>query len=148
MMDAIVEPGVEEVTFMTAGRVGKTTILENILGYYIDYDPSPILIIQPTDLKARRFSKLNLGPMIRDNAALARRVAAPNSRDAAHEILYKAFEGGHIVVGGANAPTSLSAYSMRIVLFDPPHDTLPIRIWGYIILQKINFNGGVTAAVV
>jgi phage terminase large subunit GpA-like protein len=118
MMDAVNEIGVEEITYMTSTRSGKTTNLENIVGYFIDYDPSPILYILPDVTLAKRWSKLNLSPMVRDNPVLRERVADEKSRSGENEILYKAFMGGHIVMGGANSPASLSMYSMRVVLFD------------------------------
>lgn len=124
MMDAANEPGVEEITFMTAARMGKTTVLENIMGYFIDHDASPMLFIEPTDKMARNWSKLNLGPMIRDNDCLRNKVAEARTRDSKHEILLKTFPGGHLIIGGANAPTSLSAYSVRLVGFDEV-DTFP-----------------------
>ncbi|MHB1051344.1 MAG: phage terminase large subunit family protein [Bacteroidota bacterium] len=118
MMDATNEIGVEEVTYMTSTRSGKTTGLENVVGYFVDYDPSPLLYILPNEGLARRWSKLNLAPMVRDNPTLQEKVADEKSRSGDNEILYKAFYGGHIVIGGANAPASLSMYSMRVVLFD------------------------------
>jgi len=118
MMDAILEPGIEEVTFMTAARGGKTTVMENILGYYIHYDPSPILIVEETDKKAKSFSKINLQPMLNDNEHLRTRFADEKSRNADSEILFKSFLGGYLVIGGANTPTTFSAYSMRIVVFE------------------------------
>lgn len=118
MMDAVTDPAIEEVTFMTAARMGKTTVIENVIGYFIDYDASPILLILPTDKLAENWSKVNLGPMIRDNECLRSKVAEARSRDSSNKILFKSFPGGHLVMGGANAPTSLSMYSMRLVEFD------------------------------
>lgn len=117
-MDAVLDPAIEEVTFMVASRLGKTTVEENILSYFVDYDPSPIQIIFPTEQLAKRFSKINLAPMIRDNPHLTERFADSKSRSDDNEILYKAFRGGHVVLAGANSPASLSMYSMRLVMFD------------------------------
>ena len=39
MMDALAERGIEKVVFMTSAQVGKTSILENIIGYFIAHDP-------------------------------------------------------------------------------------------------------------
>jgi phage terminase large subunit GpA-like protein len=125
MMDAANELGMQEITFMTAARMGKTLVVENILGYFIDYDPSPILLIDPTLAKGKAWSKLNLGPMIRDNPCLQNKVAEAKTRDSKHEILFKTFPGGHIVIGGANSPGSLSSYSMRIVAFDETDEYPP-----------------------
>ena len=103
---------------MTCARGGKTTVMENILGYFIHYDPSPILIIEETDKKAKSFSKINFQPMINDNPHLKSRFSSEKSHNADSEILFKSFLGGYIVIGGANTPTTFSAYSMRIVVFE------------------------------
>jgi len=118
MMDAILEPGVEDVTLMLASRLGKTTCIENVIGYFVDYDPAPMLLINETDKKARSFSKISLQPMINDNPHLTDKFAKERTRDSDNEILLKSFRGGHLVLGGANAPTSFSSYNMRIVMFD------------------------------
>ena len=127
MQDAILEPGIEEVTFMTAARLGKTTVLENILGYFVDYDPAPILMIHESDKKAKSWSKINLQPMINDNPHLKVKFAEEKSRNSDSEILYKSFQGGHLVIGGANTPTSFSSYSMRIVMFEEI-DRYPVTV--------------------
>ena len=80
MMDAILDPRIEEVTLMTCARVGKTTVIENVFGYFVDYDPSSMLMVQPSDRKAENFSKLNLGPMIRDNECLRLKFASRSRR--------------------------------------------------------------------
>src|SRR5690554_4212173 len=48
IMDEINNPEVETIVLMTSAQVGKTEILLNTIGYHIDYDPSPIMVMQPT----------------------------------------------------------------------------------------------------
>lgn len=48
IMDAVNDPLVEEIVIMSSAQVGKTELLLNIIGYYIDYDPAPMLVVQPT----------------------------------------------------------------------------------------------------
>ena len=48
IMDAISDPSIEEVIIMSGSQIGKTEMLLNAIGYYIAYDPAPILLIQPT----------------------------------------------------------------------------------------------------
>ena len=55
MMRAVSDPNVRRVVFMTSSQVGKTTILENIIGYFIHYELSPILMVQPTLIMAQAF---------------------------------------------------------------------------------------------
>ncbi len=45
-MNAVSNPLTERVVIMTAAQVGKSEILLNVVGYFIDQEPSPILLIQ------------------------------------------------------------------------------------------------------
>src|SRR5689334_535571 len=47
IMDAVVDPKVHTIAVMTSAQVGKTSCLENILGYFMVYDPCPVLLLQP-----------------------------------------------------------------------------------------------------
>jgi len=37
-MDAVVNPNIEKVVAMTSSQIGKSEVLLNIMGYYIDVD--------------------------------------------------------------------------------------------------------------
>jgi phage terminase large subunit GpA-like protein len=118
MMDAVNETGVREVVFMTSAQIGKTEILNNILGYFVHQDPSPILFIQPTLEMAEAWSKDRLAPMIRDTDALTELFKDPKSRNSDNTLLHKKFAGGHLTMAGANSPSSLASRPIRIVLLD------------------------------
>ncbi|MED3732542.1 phage terminase large subunit family protein [Geobacillus stearothermophilus] len=118
IMDAINDPAVETVVVMTSAQVGKTEILLNIIGYHIDYDPAPIMVMQPTLQMAQAFSKDRLAPMLRDTPALRGKVADARSRDSGNTVLHKTFPGGHITMVGANSPSGLASRPIRILLAD------------------------------
>jgi phage terminase large subunit GpA-like protein len=118
IMDAINDPEVDTIVIMSSAQVGKTEILLNAIGYYIDYDPSPILVIQPTVEMAKTFSKDRLAPMLRDTPALRGKVADARSRDSGNTVLHKVFPGGHITMVGANSPSGLASRPIRILLAD------------------------------
>jgi phage terminase large subunit GpA-like protein len=118
MMDAICDPAVHTVVIMTSAQVGKTEIINNIIAYFIDQDPSPILLLQPTLQMAQAWSKDRLAPMIRDTPALTGKVADPKARDSGNTILHKMFTGGHLTMAGANSPASLASRPIRILLCD------------------------------
>ena len=48
-MDAISDGGVESVVVMSSSQVGKSEALNNCVGYYIDQDPAPIMVVMPTE---------------------------------------------------------------------------------------------------
>jgi len=118
IMDAFSEPGVEEVVMMSSAQVGKTLILKAIIGYYIDLDPSPILMVQPTIEMGETFSKDRLAPMIRDTRVLTGKVRDARSRDSGNTILKKHFPGGHLAIAGANSAASLASRPIRVLLCD------------------------------
>ena len=49
IMDAVCDMRVQKVVIMSAAQIGKTdALILNPIGYYMHYDPSPIMVIQPT----------------------------------------------------------------------------------------------------
>jgi phage terminase large subunit GpA-like protein len=117
-MDAFNDPKIEMVTLMTSSQIGKTEIVNNIIGYYIEHDPAPLLLIMPTLEMAMAWSKDRFAPMLRDTPSLKGKVTDAKAKDSGNTILHKIFPGGHITVAGANSPASLASRPVRIVLFD------------------------------
>lgn len=117
-MDAVSDPSVHDVVIKSSAQVGKTLILKAIIGYHVDQDPAPILLLQPTLEMAEAFSKDRLSPMVRDTPVLRGKIADPKSRDSGNTLLHKRFPGGHITLAGANSPASLASRPIRIVLGD------------------------------
>ena len=117
-MDALNEPDVETVVIMSSAQVGKTEIINNLVGYHIDQDPAPMLLLQPTIDMCHAWSKDRLAPMIRDTHCLTEKIELNNRRNSANTLLHKTFPGGHITMAGANSPASLASRPIRIVLCD------------------------------
>jgi len=117
-MDAVNDPSVHTVVVMKSAQIGWTEIIGNVIGYYIDHDPCPILLIQPTLEMAQAWSKDRFAPMLRDTPCLRGKVKDPRSRDSDNTILHKQFPGGHITIAGANSPAGLASRPIRIVLCD------------------------------
>jgi phage terminase large subunit GpA-like protein len=117
-MDALSDPTIEQTVLMASAQVGKTLILKAVIGYYIDQDPSPILIVQPTLEIGESFSKDRLAPMVRDTPRLRGKIADPKARNSGNTILHKIFAGGHLTIAGSNSPASLASRPIRVALFD------------------------------
>ena len=96
----------------------NTETLLNIIGYYVDQDPSPILMILPTLEIGEAFSKDRLAPMIRDSPCLTEKVHEVKAKDTANTIKHKNFPGGHITIAGSNSAASLSSRPIRVVVMD------------------------------
>ena len=118
MMNAITDPKVKKVVFKTSAQIGKSECLNNILGYYMDYDPAPIMFIMPTEDVVKGYSQDRIDPMIRDTPVLRDKIVEQKSRDSGNTKTYKKFAGGYLTLNGANAPSKLASRPIRIVLAD------------------------------
>jgi phage terminase large subunit GpA-like protein len=104
VMLALSDPETEYVVCKFPSQDGKTEILNNFIGWRIDTEPGPMLVLQPTKEMAEAWSKDRLAPMIRDTPALRGKVRDARSRDADNTILHKKFPGGHLTAVGSNSP--------------------------------------------
>ena len=118
MMDAVSDSRYETVVLMTCAQIGKTELVNNVIGYHIHQDPAPILVVHPTVEMANAWSKDRLSPAIRDTPVLTRLIADPKSRDSGNTVLHKSFTGGRVTASGANSPASLASRPCRLVLMD------------------------------
>ncbi len=116
IMDAISDINCAEVTIVASSQVGKTEMINNAVGYYIDKDPCPILLLQPNLDVAKSWSMDRLSPMLRDTPCLQGKVS--ESKDSGNTVLHKSFPGGHITMAGANSAASLASRPIRVVLLD------------------------------
>ena len=117
IMDVFNEPSINTIVVKASAQVGKTEVLNNIFGFLMDQDPSPMMMVQPTLDMAKAWSKDRLTPMIRDTPCLSSKITI-HKRDSDNEILRKKFPGGHITISGANSPASLASRPIRVVLLD------------------------------
>ena len=113
IMDAFGDPMVEGVVVMSSAQIGKTEILNNVVAYYVDQDPAPMLVLQPTQQMGEAWSKDRLAPMLRDTPRLKGKIKDPRARDSGNTLLQKQFPGGHITISGANSAASLASRPIR-----------------------------------
>lgn len=117
-MDAISDPAVKEVWVQKSAQIGWTEILNNVVGFHVDQDPAPMLLVQPTLELAEAWSKDRLAPMIRDTPAITGKIADAKARDSGNTLLHKSFTGGRLTIAGANSPAGLASRPIRVVMFD------------------------------
>jgi phage terminase large subunit GpA-like protein len=117
---------VETVVFMAGAQVGKTESGNNWLGFVIHHAPGPMMMVQPTVDTAKRLSKQRLAPMIEETPVLRDRIADNRARDGGNTMLVKEFQGGVLVVTGANSAVGLRSMPVRYLFLDEvdafPHD--------------------------
>ncbi len=111
------------IVFMAGSQLGKSEILLSVLGYFIHQDPSPILMIQPTEGTAEEFSRIRINPLLKNTPVLAKLINFGNeetgsSRKSSNTIMMKTFTGGYIALAGSNAPSGLASKPIRVLLMD------------------------------
>jgi phage terminase large subunit GpA-like protein len=117
-MDSFTDPKVRHIVMVAASQVGKSEFMNNAIGYIIDQDPGSILMIHPTTVDAKEYSKLRIAPMIRDCPRLRRKVSDPKSRDSNNTILQKSYPGGILTMCGSTEAHALASKPIRYVFGD------------------------------
>lgn len=109
---------IQEITLMKPAQSAGTEIALNWIGYVIDHAPAPILYVMPTLEVRKRFVKQRLDPMLVDTPKLASKFKAKIRRDSSNTEDIKDFEGGILILSGANSPASLASMPIQYVVND------------------------------
>lgn len=118
IMNAFTEPGIHRVVVKSSSQIGKSDMMNNVIGRFAHLDPCAIMMIQPTIDMAQDYSKTRIAPMIRDTKVLNNLFYDVKSRDANNTILSKVFPGGRLIMCGANSSAGLASRPIRILLAD------------------------------
>jgi phage terminase large subunit GpA-like protein len=130
MMDVILDPLVHEVVIQKSTQVGYSdAVINNICGYFVDADPKPIMLVQPTIDNAKDYGKKRITPMIESCPALRDKIRPPTSRRAGNTLALKEFPGGFLKLTGANSGAGLRSDPVPVVLFDEV-DGYPLDVDG------------------
>jgi len=119
IMDCL-SPGspIKRVVFMKGAQVGGTECGNNWVGFVIHHSPGPMLAVLPTVEMAKRNSKQRIEPLIEESEVLRSRVRPARSRDSGNTILQKEFQGGVLVLTGANSAAGLRSMPVRFLFLD------------------------------
>ena len=117
IMDSVTDPLIQQVVVMKSAQVGWTEIINNIVGYFIENDPCPMMVIQPTENMCEAWSKDRFTPMVKATESLLAKCNV-ESKSSGNTILHKVFKGGHLTLVGANASSGLASRPIRLVLPD------------------------------
>ena len=118
IMDAFTQPGIHRVVVMSSSQIGKSDIMNNVIGRFAHLDPCAIMMVQPTIDMAQDYSKTRISPMLRDTKVLSHLFynvkedavkQGAKTRDGNNTILSKLFPGGRLIMCGANSPAGLAS---------------------------------------
>lgn len=120
---------IQEVVIMKGSQVGLTEAGFNIIGFYIDTDPCPMMYVMPTDGVVKRNSKIRFDPMVEASPQLRQKINPSRVRDKTNSMLEKAFPGGVLIFCGANSPAPLRSVPIRLIVLDEV-DAMPSDVGG------------------
>ena len=112
VMDEFNNYETEEIVFVKPTQVGGTEALHNMVGYIVAQDPSPTMIVYPTEQLAKSISENRLQPMIRTTPELRRKF------DENSQLLELQFDGMYLTLAGSNSPSGLASKPIRFLLMD------------------------------
>ena len=120
----------KRITLMKSVQVSGSEGISNVLGWIVDVNPGPTLVVHPTIEAARDWVVEKFEPTIAATPRLRRKVRSIVSRGRDGSTLKrKLFPGGSIVTTGGNSAAGLRQKSIRNVILDNV-DEFPLSVAG------------------
>ncbi len=113
IMDCLCDPDIEEIIFVKPTQTGGTEALLNMLAYIACQDPSPTMVVYPSDDLGERVVTNRIRPMIYAAKPL---LAKYKPNESSKSELY--FDGMSISITGSNSPSQLSSFAIRFLFLD------------------------------
>jgi len=118
MLDAIKEPGMRRMDLMLGAQLGKTTVLQCLVGYHIKHEPKSQILTQPSEGDMATFLETKLKPMLEANPKIAACMATPRGREGVNNSRMASYIGGWLMYGWAGSPKTARGRSAPILLMD------------------------------
>ena len=114
IMDSFSMPKVHDIIVMSCAQVGKTDMIQNMIGRMIHLAPGPSLMVLPDEDAAKEIVKERIGPTIDMTPVLKERVFGGHKSG----VSYKSFPGGFLFLTGSISPTGLKSRPIRYLFMD------------------------------
>lgn len=116
--ESFLDQSVTKTVLQWASRLGKTEMLNNLVGYHMHVDPAGLIVVYPTVDSATKWSREFLMPMVRATPVLTPLIKDNRAKDSENTLLTKRFPGGKLTMLGANSPTGFRQIQARIGIRD------------------------------
>lgn len=115
IMDATTEPGVEQVVFLKSAQVGFSESLRNLIGYWIDHDPGPALLVMPNQQSAEETVEERIRPLLEETPKLKPHVGTARGDNKLSAIKCDTMT---MYTAWAGSPQALASRPIRYIVFD------------------------------
>ena len=113
VMDAFCDFDTEEIILCKASQLGGTEALFNMIGWIIQQDPSPTMVVYPSDVLSESISTNRLQPVFRLSPPLKERWRETDSTKTELQ-----FDGMYLTLVGSNSPANLASRPVRNLFLD------------------------------
>ena len=118
MLDAIKEPGVIRISYMTGAQLGKTTVQQCATGFFIAHEPRSQIFVQPTQGDIQTFLETKLRPMLDANPSISDKMAKQRGREGVNNGRIISYIGGWLMFSWAGSPKTLRGRSAPVTQAD------------------------------
>ncbi len=123
VLDALAEPGVEEIALLKSTQVGGSTFTESAIGHWVDNDPGPIMLVLDSEKTAKEVIVERIRPLI-DSEPIKSHLSERNRDNKLDSIQ---FDTCGLYLAWAGSPATLARRAVRYIVFDEvdkyPHFT-------------------------
>lgn len=113
IMDEFNNYETEEITFVKPTQVGGTEAMQNMLAYIVAQDPSPTMVVYPTDELGEATSQNRLQPMFKSSPELQKHFSENESQKDELQ-----FDNMYISIAGSNSPSALASKPIKYLFLD------------------------------
>lgn len=112
----------QQVAIMKGVQLGFTTsVIENLIGYLIDLNPTGIMFVFPSEQMAKDYKSSKIDNLI-DNSGLRSKITAQtqdrNTRKTGDTSTLVQFHGGRLIFASANNAKQLRSQGVKFILMD------------------------------
>jgi phage terminase large subunit GpA-like protein len=122
LADAIGDPEIERISIVKAARIGATSLLTAAIAHFASNDPSPVLLVLPTESDCRDYLSSDLEPTFAASPALAGILSTTpltgQRGKTRNTMLSRQFPGGSLRIVASHAPRNLRAKTARVLFVD------------------------------
>ena len=137
ILDAITAPETREIVCCFGIQLGKSETILTSLAYYIQHEPSAILMVEPSKDLVVDFGRDRIDGMIYASVELRKVFGVEKAKSRTHATItkdVKRFNGGFLKLASSQSTTDLISRACRVVLLDEidqyevRHDGNPVEL--------------------
>lgn len=120
IMDALsVSSPYETIVFMKGAQIGATEAGLNWIGYIIDINPRPAMIVWPTESSIKENVRIRLEPLIEACPTIKNKIGGKiGAKDSADNLFMKEFPGGYLAMAASNSSAALRSKPVCYLMLD------------------------------